>query len=242
MNNFILKLIAIVVMFIDHFAVASYRMIGLEKYKVLRAIGRTSFPIFAFLLVEGFRNTRNRWRYLLSMLILACISEIPYDLVFATWELRHKLMNVFFTLSISLFVLIIGEEVRKGFNLVITSLVNITLMAISMYIAWKYNFDYGAFGPLLVYMIYYSAEIVMPHIKQASIYNVVAVLAIFMWFCIHDIYYNKYDEVNGFPACILLYFYNHQRGKYIIPKYVFYFFYPVHLMLLYFLRKYYFNM
>ena len=64
---------------------------------IMRAIGRISFPIFCFLLVEGFLHTHNRKKYGLNLFLFACISEIPWNFMFTnTW--RYEKQNVFFTL------------------------------------------------------------------------------------------------------------------------------------------------
>lgn len=86
-----LKLIAVITMLIDHTASALLRdsdivliTFGdkpLTLYYSMRFVGRIAFPIFAFLLAEGFVYTRNRVKYGVSLAVLALISELPWNLV-----------------------------------------------------------------------------------------------------------------------------------------------------------------
>lgn len=78
---------------------------------IFRAIGRIAFPIFCFLLVEGFLHTRNVKKYLIRLLIFAFISDIPFDLAFfAEIGLGHQ--NVFFTLFLGVSALACIDYVR----------------------------------------------------------------------------------------------------------------------------------
>lgn len=113
-----LKLIAVVTMLIDHVAAsilaqiifmnpANYTNEGLKNtpivvvYVIMRCIGRIAFPIYIFLLLEGFRYTRNRWRYLGRLVLFALISEIPFDMALAA-EKKRLWRGMFWSLGIKM--------------------------------------------------------------------------------------------------------------------------------------------
>lgn len=76
----------------------------------LQSVGTIAFPLFCFLLAEGFRYTRDKKRYIGLMFIFALISEIPFDIGFfseysqmeGTFPFYLKYQNVFFTLFLGL--------------------------------------------------------------------------------------------------------------------------------------------
>jgi hypothetical protein len=126
-----LKWIAVITMIIDHFGASiletwlyrsqlPYYDWMLQLDRVCRSIGRMAFPIFIFLMIEGLYHTRNRWKYLARLLLLAFISEVPFDCAFflSRYQFDNHVFiefgyqNVFVTLSIGLFMCILLEKVR----------------------------------------------------------------------------------------------------------------------------------
>ena len=113
MTGFHLKLIALTTMFIDHIGAVFFPQVTL-----LRVIGRISFPLYAFLIAEGCRYTRNRGRYALGLGAFALISELPYDLALHPEFLEYGLWgqnflfqtNIFYTM----FFAVAGLEGAAG--------------------------------------------------------------------------------------------------------------------------------
>ena len=112
-----LKLIAVITMLIDHIAESLlWQMIPpigeknydrwYDIYHMLRNIGRTAFPIFAFLLVEGFFHTHSRKKYFRRLILFALLSEIPYNMAFHGRLFYGMDQNVFWTLSMGFLVIL----------------------------------------------------------------------------------------------------------------------------------------
>lgn len=103
-----LKVIAMISMVIDH--IALYLMeYGTVLYETMRCIGRIAFPVFAFLIAEGFIHTRSRYRYFFTLLGFAVISEIPWYLLNGV-DGTH---NVMFTLALGVATLMVLENLLQ---------------------------------------------------------------------------------------------------------------------------------
>ena len=235
LNGNTLKLIACICMLIDHIGAAIILPVfqaGVQKdifdfeklnmfYKILRFIGRSAFPVFAFLLVEGFYHTKNRLRYALSLFIFAIISEYPYDLAFNKTEGDFMYSsNVMFSLFIGLLVIWAVDFFRKELSRIAFYPASALVIAVGAYTAHVINCDYREFGIGVILIFYFF-----------HFYEAVSLLASYITLC------GIPNEFKAFPGFILLFFYNKKRGKDLGKlKYLFYIFYPAHLLLLYAIR------
>lgn len=238
-----LKTIAIITMLIDHIGAAfvcalpiflsnksaplweGFPFSYFDFYMLLRQIGRTAFPIFCFLIVEGFIHTHNRKAYAFRLFIFALISEIPFDLAIKNKLFTFEIQNVFFTLFLGLMAIIImdfmTEKLRtKGISPDLSKLLSFLSGILIFFLAELFNTDYAGSGVALIIIFYLFRE-------KTTLACVVGYLSfIFEPYCL--------------PAFLLIPFYNKKRGRtHIGPfslKYIFYFFYPVHLFVIYLLR------
>lgn len=212
-SNFDLKILAIITMTIDHIGAIIYPNID-----AFRIIGRISFPIFCFLLVEGFKHTHNRFRYFIRLLLFAIITQPIYDYAFNNHEL-----NILFTFSLSFLLLSSIEFIKKIINKYNKGIENYLYKTISyllIYIIFLIlsiilNVDYQALGISLVLIIYLSPNILL---------SLLLYLTIAITLDVNNI------QLYSLIAFIFIYFYNGKKGKDI--KYFFYLYYPLHLLLL----------
>ncbi len=171
-----LKILAVCFMVIDHLGQvvlkngiilnAPYSMFTDEQFSILMAtvnvchiLGRISFPIFCYLLVEGFIHTHNLKKYIFNLGIFAVVSEPIYDLANTGNLFSLNQQNVLFTLLLGLFVIAIIKKCDKN---IIISFFTILIGAIMSYIC-KFDGWYYGIGLISVFYIFYG----MPKLKYA---------------------------------------------------------------------------
>lgn len=215
-----LKLFAIITMLIDHTGAAvvgtiislgNLRTANYELYRTLstlyslmRGLGRLAFPVFCFLLVEGFFHTRSVRKYCERLFLFALISEFPFDFALKPTAIYWNKQNVYFTLLLSLICLWMLEELRAKPALQLLAVASCMLLADAL------KTDYNYKGVFLVAILY------LFHDYRS--YQCAAGAASIAW-------------ENYAPLSFLLcYLYNGKRGLKL--RYFFYVFYPGHLMLL----------
>ncbi len=234
-----LKWIAIVTMVIDHTGFVCYKWLGWsDSYLLLRRIGRIAFPIFAVLLAEGFRHTRNRRDYLRNLLIFSVVSEIPYDLALTGWRTRNDTQNVFCTLFLGLLVLLalhaLSIRCERGPILRFLFLpLSLIPVAAGMLLADLLRTDYAAWGVLLIVLIYAGEKAAARRSVSQRARNVGAACGIVLWMALYDVSHGWANEIYGLVCVVPILLYNGERGRYRLSKWFFYGFYPAHLLLLY---------
>ncbi len=220
-----LKYIALLTMIIDHTdktVLFQYTVMdhppaaAIWLSNVFGVLGRIAFPIFAFLLVEGFYHTRNKAKYLRNMLVFAVISEIPFNMYtggefFVTWH-----QNIFFTLAIGLCVIwgieILKEKTDKWMFLAVG------VVLAGCLVATLGQTDYSYQGILVISLFYLF--------RDNMFKSFIAFLPLVKtpWAILGSVITNLY---------------NGERGKQF--KWFNYWVYPVHLLILGLIRMYYFG-
>ena len=244
-SSAVLKNIAVVTMLIDHIGAVIVIRLLIQKglygamvdqeayiawvgqnrgmygtYMAMRIIGRLAFPIYCFLLAEGFQKTHNVKKYLGRMLLFALISEIPFDLALSgrLWDTEYQ--NVFFTLFIGLMVIaglrlvdqrLAGTETwRKLAGVGLYAVIIVAGSALALVLKTDYSFK----GILAITVLYLFRSR-----RKAQVWAGVIVFLLMDGL-----------EMIAALSFFLIWFYNGERGRQ--NKYFFYFFYPVHLLLL----------
>lgn len=235
-NGSVLKWIGIFTMFIDHVgAVLVWRIYILtlnpawmDIYWIFRYIGRIAFPIFCFLLVEGFVHTSNRKKYLGRMCLFALISEIPFNLAISGKWFSFEENSVMLTFVLGLLLLSALHwllEPIKGKGVSPSSFLRALLawaaIGIMMKLANLLNVDYGEVGILSIVLFYL--------IRDKRFWAALFGCGALMLSNIMELQFN-YVELPAFLAILPILFYDGTRGRQ--NKYFFYVFYPAHLLLL----------
>lgn len=173
--------------------------------RILRYIGRPAFPIFCFLLVEGFEHTRDVKKYALRLGIFALVSEIPFDLALYLEPVCGKSQNVFFTLLIGVLSIWFIREAKDTIPARLLGLAGGAILAEVL------GTDYGSFGVGFIILLYI--------LRKNRMWQCLLGALCCLW------------EYTAPLAFVLIALYNGQRGKQ--HKWFFYWFYPVHLLLYY---------
>lgn len=221
-----LKIFACMIMLIDHTGSIILRYCpwaqqvmfqffntNVSWYRIARDIGRMAFPIFCFLLVEGFEHTRNRMKYGRNLFLFALISEIPWDLWHFQKIFSMEKQNVFFTLLLGYLGLCIIEYFADKEWIQLFGI--LSLLAAAYYL----HADYGWKGYVFILLMYCLRYYKAAQAVAGSCWLVYEWKA-----CVAFIPINLYNGERGFI-----------QGKF--AKYFFYAFYPLHIMILFLIRK-----
>ena len=199
-------------------------------YLIMRNIGRTAFPIFCFLLVEGFFHTSSYYKYALRLFIFALLSQLPFHYAFLG---LIGGLNIFFTLLIGLLAMWGMNEIKIRWPKHFTYLsIWVIIILGACYVAYQLDTDYDYKGVLLIVVlfIFHKTRIIAMITSYFSFKAATYIGYSKMGFL-------KYLSMDYyFPGFILMCFYNGKRGLKI--KYLFYLIYPAHLSMIYVAWKY----
>ena len=221
-----LKLIAIISMLADHvnkaliypYLESNHGFLAFIS-DVFDIIGRIAFPLFCFMLVEGYFKTRNRKKYLLNLLLFGVISEVPFDMFTTASFFNMNWNNVMFTLALVLVTVWIIDTLKEKMQTrpkALWYLVSILIVLGMCIVSMSLSLDYEHHAILIGYFFYLFHD--MPV------------------FAIPFGYASMFKEPWALLGFGLTLTYNGERGKQ--HKMLYYWFYPVHLLILGLLRLY----
>ena len=221
LDGTMLKIIAMISMVFDHVGDVFF-----PEISWLRMVGRLAMPIFAFCITEGYIHTRSRNKYLLRMGIFALVSEVPFDLAFeGNINLSHQNIMLSFFISIAalmLFDLIRGpkSEIKGRYSVWRTILGVLAVIAMAA-VAMLVKADYTMFAVAAVFLFYVFKD-VNHYVRPIPGVAFLALTRTMGYYC-----------TTGLSIVPLL-LYNGKKGKGL--KWLFYAFYPGHLLLLFLLK------
>lgn len=218
LSSFALKIIAVICMVCDHVSLSIF-----HNFSYLNVIGRIAFPIFAFQITEGYIHTKNLKKYFEKLLLFALISQIPFMLFLSPLTSSFSL-NIFFTLSLGLLAIYIYDKVPNKFlGLFIGIIISI--------IAELIKVDYGCFGVIIIMIFYIFKD---KKVLMALLYTFSCFIKYLPNLILTNFHYIYLLLLVGTMSSIFfILLYNGKQGKKI--KYFLYIFYPLHMLILYFI-------
>lgn len=231
LNGMQLKYIAMACMLLDHVAdgillslmKTSATDMLLQRYLYMRTIGRLAFPLYCFLTAQGVRHSHDTKQYATSLWEFALLSEIPFDLAAFGHPVWPRSQNVYFTLALAVTAYWVTINFKNPF-------IKGTVLLAAPVVAGLLDTDYGMVGVLVLYACFFG-NLWAQAAAGAGV--------IFLGVC------RLYGA--GFAACLfglaisgiyiyLIRSYNDKRGKVRGSKYLYYAFYPLHLLVIGLLR------
>ena len=210
-----IKFIALASMVIDHLGEGFF-----PGQIWMRCVGRMAMPVFAFFIAEGFCYTRDRKRYLFTLLLFGIISEVPFDLFSAGKVLAFGHQNILLTFAWAVTGLICCEKLiekcSSGKLIIAAVLVGFMAGAVIM----RLDYDMLAVALISVFWLLRTRGLLIRSTVAAGVYAVFRNVGR-AWF-----------GLLGFiPIC----FYNGERGR--GCKWLVYVFYPGHMLLIYIIKR-----
>ncbi len=187
-----------------------------------RMIGRLAMPLFSFCIAEGFAHTRDKKKYLLRMGLFALISEIPFDLAFEG-KIGFGHQNIMLTFFLSILGLMLFDAIRGGKDNKEKKIpfwrtgLGVLAVALPALASLVLRADYTAFAVIAVFLFYLLRQ-KHPLVRSAAGVAFLALTRTMGYYC-----------ATGF-SFIPLALYNGKKGRGL--KWLFYVFYPGHLLLL----------
>ncbi len=247
MSTLWLKVLACVAMLCDH--IGYFSGVGYSEYgDALRAFGRIAFPIFCYLIAFGYRKTSNKYKYLIRLIVVGLISELPFRYCFYGRIEYFTFTNVYYTLALGLCAIILYDYfARSGTRLIYFTPVPVIVAAI---LAEFLHTDYGPDGVLLIFFLFIAGSNKLAISAFCALFaarKLIYAVAVSLYHSFIGLsaftlpVFSKWDKMQLFAVLALLPILLCSGSRGYKPKskvaqkviqYSFYLFYPVHLLIL----------
>lgn len=207
----------------------------------LTCIGRLAFPIFAFMLVEGYFYTRSVKRYALRLLAFALISEIPFNLMYSSSVLYPIHQNVIWTLLIGLGMIHLNEKARASGKAVLRPAALIGTVFLGGSLGIVSFADYNAAGVWMILVFYFFRGTSLWHrlLQLAGMYYINFEVLKGLVFPVTVFGITKEIPQQGLAILALVFIWLYRGRKGYSAKWFqqfCYWFYPAHMVLLWLIR------
>ncbi len=174
---------------------------------IFRIIGRLALPIFAFGIANGYKHTSDLKKYFFRLLVFALVAQVPFMLA-----INAQKLNILFTFVYGLAVLFLLD--KKKYILVLVLLL----------LSTKLPMDYGYYGILAIFAFFFFK-------------NKLALMAFFLLItAVYSFDLQWYHQLLSLVGVLLMLYFPVKLFKLQLPKYLFYWFYPIHLIILLFIK------
>ena len=208
----------------------------------LTCIGRIAFPIFAFMVAEGYSHTHNLRRYLLRMLLGALLAEIPFDLMYSGSIFYPFHQNVLWTFLLSLLLIALIEKIKSRFRPMAAVLLSAAATILGFVIGYIAMVDYYGIGILTVLMFHFFRKRSWKNrLCQFICLYILNVKLLGGYYYVVQMFGFEIEVVQqGFALLALIPIWLYQGRQGIRNRFFQYFcyaFYPVHMLLLFVVRE-----
>lgn len=233
----VLHILAMAFMLCDHLWAV---LLPAEEW--LTCIGRIAFPIFAFMLTEGYFHTHDLRRYILRLLAGALLSEIPFDLMYGGSVFYPYHQNVLWTFLISLLLMALIDRVRKRFKPAGAAAASAGLALLGFLLGYAAMVDYYGVGVLTVLVFYFFHERTWKSFFGQMLCLYILNVGLLGGYCYIVILFGHEFEVvqQGLAllALIPIWLYRGKQGYHHKVFQIFcYAFYPLHMLVLFLVRE-----
>ncbi len=231
LTSFALHILAMALMLCDHLWATV-----VPGNTWLTVLGRIAFPIFAFMIVEGWCHTASRKKYVLRLLIFALLSEIPFKLVMGGGLIYPFQQNVLWTFLLGLAMIRLNEKAAKR-KWPVRILVGVGTVLLGYILGLLTMVDYNKAGVLTVMMFWflrgrkwwnYAGQLVcLAYVNLELLKGLSFRMELFG----REVFLSQ--QAFAVLALIPIWLYHGRQGPYNkTVKYIYYAFYPVHLLIL----------